>query len=113
MKKVRTILLGMVIVGFIVWSNDPIDDTANFIIGGLVPGTDIALGFWHTVGMIVLCAWAVKRAVTTLRLQLLEHTAKQITAEKMKDEFAAQHNVTFNPKQRSVIAAPTNSGLFS
>lgn len=105
MKKIRAILLVMAMVGFVVWSHDPIDDAANFIIGGLVPGTNIALGFWHTAGVIALLIWAVKRSITALRLQLLEHTAKQITAEKIKDEFSMQHNSSFDPKQRSVIAA--------
>lgn len=113
MKKVRTIFFIMAIVGYVVWSHDPIDDTMNFIIGGIVPGTDIVLGFWHTVLMICLFGWAIKRTITAIRLQLLEHTAQQITKEKMKEEFSAQHAVTFDKNQRSVIAAPTNSSISS
>lgn len=109
MKKVRVLLVISVIIAFAVWSHDPIDDAANFIVGGLVPGTDIALGFWHTAGVVFLLMWLLKRSVTALRLQLLEHTAKQITAEKVKQEFAEQHSTTFDPKQRSVIAAPTST----
>jgi uncharacterized membrane protein len=109
MKKLATALFVAAVVGFILWSHDPIDDTVNFIIGGSIPGTTYALGFWQTIGLIALLLLGLKRIVTSLRLQFLENTAKQINAEKIKQEFAEQHNVTFDPKMRSVIAAPTKN----
>lgn len=107
MKKVRTILFAMAIMGFVVWSHDPIDDTANFIVGGSVPGTKIVLGFWPTIGFIGILFWILKRAITSIRLQLLEHTAKQISAEKMNQDFKEKNTAVLEPSQRAVIAAPT------
>lgn len=109
----RTIIVMVAIVGFVVWSHDPIDDTVNFIIGGSIPGTNLALGFWQTVLCIALLLWVIKRMIAKVRLQLLEQTASQIKAEKMKEEFTERHTVTFDPKQRSVIAAPTKSNATS
>lgn len=104
-KKIVWALVLVAIIGLMVWSNDPIDDTMNFIIGGSIPGTKLALGFWPTIGVIGTVLLLIHRGLRHTRLQMLENTAKQIKSENAKNEFRNQNSGEFDPKQRSVIAA--------
>lgn len=87
MKYVRILLVIAPVAGFMMWSNDPADDIIHFIIGGTIPGTKQALGFWPILLCIFTLVCLYIRFARNLRLQMLEHTAKQITAEKQRSEF--------------------------
>lgn len=98
-------LVLVAIIGLAFWSNDPINDTVNFIIGGSIPGTKLALGFWPMIGVIAGILLLIRRGLRHTHLQMLENTAKQIRAEEAKTEFKNQNSSEFDPEQRSVIAA--------
>lgn len=105
MKKLLWASILIAVVSFIVWSNNPIDDTMNFIIGGTVPGTKHSIGFWSMIGFIGLILLAIRSAFRGLKLQMLAHTAREIKAEEAKKDFEASSNFEFDRSKRSVIAA--------
>ncbi len=105
---VKKLLWGVIVVaviGFIVWSKNPLDDTVNFIIGGSVPNSDLSIGFWSMAGIILLILLVILKAISNLKLQMLAATAKQIKSEEAKKEFEDSNNFEFDRSQRSVIAA--------
>jgi|GEM_PF-3996939 len=105
MKRALYTGIVLAIIGFIMWSKHPLNDTMNFIIGGSIPGTKYAIGFWSFLPVIGLTLYFVHRGIKNLRLQMLENTAKQIKAEQVKSDFESSSNASFDPSQRSVIAA--------
>ncbi len=105
MRKVLWVSVLMAIVGFIVWSKNPLDDTMNFIIGGSIPGTKHSIGFWSMLGVAGLILTIIHHAYKDLKLQMLAQTAKEIKAEEAKKEFQDSHNFEFDRSKRSVIAA--------
>ncbi len=116
MKKVVWALVMASVISFLIWSKNPLDEVANFIIGGEVPGTKLVLSFWPSIGLATITLWLVKRWVKSLRVQMLSHTAQEINSEKAQAEFKEAHDSNeFNHKNRAVIAAPQSvesSSLF-
>lgn len=105
MRKLLWAIVLSAVVGFIVWSKNPLDDTVNFIIGGSIPGSEISIGFWSMVGIILLIILIILKAIANLKLQMLEATSKQIKSEEAKKEFEDSNNFEFDRSQRSVIEA--------
>ena len=103
MKKLRTIIVMSFILSYILLSNNPIDDTMNFIIGGSIPGTKFAIGFWPSVGIILIIAWLIKKYIQSLKLQMLEHTAKQIKSENSLKEFSDTYGDTDQSLQKAIL----------
>lgn len=103
MQKLYTALILGLFIGFILWSNNPIDDTMNFVVGGTIPGTKSSLGFWPMIGIITGLLWLLMRFTRHLKLQMLEHTAKQITAEKARDEFAENYGTKDPALQKAIL----------
>lgn len=91
--------------------NDPLNTFASFLIAGVVPGTNIMLGLWPTIGVGVMASWLLLRWIKRIRLQALEHTARQITAEKEVTQ-QVEEKLVLDPSRRSVIAAPTSRAVF-
>jgi len=96
------IILGL-LVTYVTWSKNPIDDTMNFILGGTIPGTKTALGFWPMIGMIIAMFGLLIRFVGHLKLQMLEHTAKQIKTEKALDKFTQSYDTKDPDLQKAVL----------
>lgn len=105
MKKATWVSVLTATVGFMVLSNDPLNDTVNFIIAGSIPGTNLSIGFWSTLLLAAILLWCVHLGFKKAKLQMLEHTATQIKAEQAKAEFEDSNKTQFNRKNRSVIAA--------
>lgn len=105
MKKLLWAGILASIVGFIVWSNDPLNDTVNFIIAGSIPRTDISIGFWSTILLALLLLWGVFKALKSLRMTMFEQYADQSTSSAAKKAFEDANKIEFDKSQRSVIAA--------
>lgn len=103
----RKIIWGSVlvaIVGFVIFSGDPLNDFANFIIGGSIPGTNRSIGVWSTLLLVMILLWAVSRGFKRAKFQMIEHGTNQF---KKESKTASDSEISkFDPKQRSVIAAP-------
>ena len=95
------------IISFMIWSKDPLNDVVNFIIGGSIPGTQVSIGFWSAIGLALFILLLIHRGIKNARLEMLEHTAKQIKAEQAQAEFKESSSPEFDSKRRSVIAART------
>jgi hypothetical protein len=112
----RKLLMGSVLVvacGYALSRvNDPLNAFASFIIAGAVPGTNIMLGMWPTIGIGLVAFWFLLRWIKQLRLQALEHTARQITAERQTAQQNEGGGLVLDPNRQSVIAAPTSRAVF-
>lgn len=95
----------MPIIGFIIWSKDPLNDVVNFVIGGTIPSTKHSIGFWSMILLSSVILFILNTILKGLKLQMLAHTAAQIKAEEAKKDFETSHNFEFDPSKRSVIAA--------
>ncbi len=105
MKRILWGVTVFLVISFIVWSKNPIDDTVNFIIGGTIPGTKNSIGFWPMIGLATTTLVFIKKAFASLKFQMLAHTATEIKSEAAKKEFEEAHNYEFDRSKRSVIAA--------
>lgn len=104
----KLLILGIfsVAAAFVIFVNDPLNSAVSFLIAGIVPGTNIVLGLWPTIGLAVVSLLIIRRALTHVRLKFLENTAKTITTEKLTAQFKDASTHEFDTKNRSVIAAP-------
>lgn len=107
-KKLIWMVVLAAITSFIVWSKSPLNDTVNFIIGGSIPGTKVALGFWPTLGIIAGTLLLIRLGIKSAQMQMIESATKQSKADQAKSEFKDQNSGAFDPKNRSVIAARSN-----
>ena len=103
MRKFYILLVIVSVFIFHNWSQNPIDDTMNFILGGTIPGTKTAIGFWPMLGLISFLLWLLVRFVKHLKLQMLEQTAKQITIEKARDEFSDTYGTKDPALQKAIL----------
>lgn len=87
MKKLGFVVLISLIILFMMLSNDPLNDTVNFLIAGSIPGTTLALGFWPTMGIVLALCYGLKKYIDHLKDQLIQQTAEQISEENVKKEF--------------------------
>lgn len=108
MKKALWASAVLAIIGFVTWSSDPLNDVANFIIAGSIPGTDTSIGLWSTLLLAAVLLLLVRLGFKHASLQMLEHTATQIKAEEAQAEFKSAHEGEFDRSKRSVIAAPSS-----
>lgn len=51
MRKMLWIGAVLLVVGFAMWSKDPLNDVVSFIMSGSIPKTNIELNFWQTLGL--------------------------------------------------------------
>ncbi len=103
MRKLYILIILGLLIAYVTWSKNPIDDLMNFILGGTIPGTKTALGFWPMIGMIIVQLGLLVRFVGHLKLQMLEHTAKQITSEKARDDFAESYGTKDPALQKAIL----------
>lgn len=104
-KKLLGIVILVALVLYVTRIDDPLNSLVSFVIAGVVPGTNIMLGLWPTLGVGMAALWLVSKLVKYVRLQMLEHTANQITAEKLKAQFEENSQHEFEYKNKAVIAA--------
>jgi hypothetical protein len=105
MRKFVWACIAIIGIGFIIISNDPLNEAANFIIGGSIPGTQYSIGAWSSLLLVAILMWVLSRGLRRARFQMLEHTAKMITKEQT-DISKTIEDVTFDRRNRGVIAAP-------
>lgn len=102
-------LLFLSIVGLVVLYTQlipsPLNSAVAFVVGGIVPGTDIMLGIWPMILLGLLLIYLLMKFVAHIRLKFLENTAKTITAEKLVSEFKDINSSGVETKNNSVIAA--------
>lgn len=106
MKRVAWAVVSAAIVGFIVWSKDPLNDTVNFIIAGSIPGTKLSIGLWSTLILAAILLWLVRLGFKAARLQMMEETTPQIKIKSTKVTLEEPKTIKFDHSKRSVIAAP-------
>lgn len=111
MKKLVWVSILVAVISFVVWSNDPLNDAANFIIAGSIPGTSISIGFWSTLALASLLLWITYRGFKSQQHKIMEQQTKQNKTESAKKEFEDTHKVEFDRSQRSVIAARSETSL--
>ena len=88
MRKMLWIGAVLLVVGFAMWSKDPLNDVVSFIMSGSIPKTNIELNFWQTLGLVGA------------------RKAADITAEEAKRDFKERSDPeSIATKKRSVIAA--------
>lgn len=104
-KKLLGIFILVAIILYVTQIHDPLNSFVSFIIAGVVPGTNIMLGLWPTLGVGMIALWLLSKIIKYVRLQMLEHTANQIKAERLKAEFKENSQHEFEGKNRAVIAA--------
>lgn len=93
------------ITAYIGFVDDPLNSLISFLIAGSIPNTEIALGLWPSLGAAVIILVLTGRFARHIRYKILEHTAAQITEEKLKANFENKSGATFDKAKRSVIAA--------
>lgn len=90
---------------------DPINDTAAFIVAGVVPNTNIVIGPWPMIGLGIVALYVMVKVIQRLHYRTLEYTAKKIQAEKLAQKFKEDYEGS-EIKRRSVIAAPQSKSLY-
>lgn len=111
MKKALWASVVLAIVSFAMWSKDPLNDVAIFIIAGTIPGTNFSFGFWSTLALAGILLWAVYRALKRQQQLMIEQHTKYNKIERAKKEFEQSHSIEFDRSQRSVIAARTETSI--
>ena len=115
MRGKLLILTGAALIGFyLALVPDPLNDTASFIVAGLIPGTNYMIGPWLMICLGLLACYGIIKATRRLRFRSLAYTAKEIRAEKLARTFAEANSgdEDVNTKRRAVIAAPQTKSLY-
>lgn len=102
----------LLIVGFAMWSKDPLNDVVSFIMSGSIPRSDIVLNFWQTVGVVGVCSALIVAAGKAVQFEMLGRKAADIKEEQAKQEFKDQSDPEPTAsKNHSVIAAGVPESL--
>lgn len=100
-------MLGFIvaILLFFTLSKDPLQTFLNFIIGGIVPGIDVSLGFVPSLSLIVALLYAVYSITRQLKHQKIVQETRLNKLENEKKEFSEANSGERIKKHASVIAA--------
>jgi hypothetical protein len=86
--------------------DDPLKILLNFIIGGLIPNTEISLGLFPSIAVMAGILLLVQRWTRKIRLESMARTALEVKEERTKTELLAkEHSGKTEPRNNSVIAA--------
>jgi hypothetical protein len=104
--KRKLLILSMVaaMVGVAIFHHDPLQLLANFIVGGVVPGLNISLGFIPTLGVILALLWLMKRWISDIHFQMIRRTALEMSAENAQKELTVSE-AQDRSERRAVVAA--------
>lgn len=107
MRKKLTIglILGIVLMSFLL-IKDPLQMFFDFLIGGIVPGLNISLGFVPSIAFIVLIIWVINKWVNELRHHMIVQQTNLNKVEAKRREFK-DSNSNESTKNKSVISART------
>ncbi len=106
MRKMLWIGAVLLVVGFAMWSKDPLNDVVSFIMSGSIPKANIELNFWQTLGLVGVFSGLLVAASKALQFEMLARKAADITAEEAKRDFKERSDPeSIATKKRSVIAA--------
>jgi hypothetical protein len=83
----------------------PLNSAVAFVVGGIIPGTNIMLGIWPMILLGLILSYLLIKFVSHIKLKFLENTAKTITAERLVSEFKDVNSSGIETKNNSVIAA--------
>jgi hypothetical protein len=104
MKKILFWVFAVLVLLALILIDHPILMLFNFIIGGVIPGVNVSLGFIPFMIVIIGLLLAVKWSINRTRLQMLKRSAEINKIEAHKKDFAETHS-TESAKNNSVIAA--------
>ncbi len=106
--RVKLILLVtiLVVLAYSQTLKSPLNSAVAFVVGGIIPGTNIMLGVWPMLLIGLVAVVGVMKYISHIRLKFLENTSKTITAEKLVEDFKQANSTEVATKNTSVIAAP-------
>lgn len=107
-KKIVWGLILVAAVSYVVLSNDPLNDTVNFIIAGSIPGTKISIGFWSTMLVAGALLFIIRRAVKNAQHTMI---ASEIEKKKRTKEMKEATELEFDHSKRAIIAAPSHKSM--
>lgn len=105
MKKLLFWALILGIASFALLTEHPMLTLLDFVIGGVVPGLNISLGFLPSLAVVLLLFWLLARWVKHLHHQMMSHATNLNKVEIEKKDFT-ERNAGEIVKNTSVIAAP-------
>lgn len=111
MRKKITIglVLSIVLISCLV-IKDPLQMFFDFLIGGIVPGLNMSLGFLPSLGFIIVLIWMINKWIKDLRHHMIIQQTNLNKVETKRREFSDNHsNDTI--KNKSVISARTAKQL--
>lgn len=76
----------------------------NFIVDGLVPGTDIRFGFMPTIALIIGLLFLVIKWIQEIRFEMIRQTALEINAERVAAELNTSYRQE-SSERRKVVAS--------
>jgi hypothetical protein len=109
-KKLLILITCLVILAVVIFHHDPLQMVANFIIGGIVPGLDISLGFLPSLAVIIALLLLMKRWVRELHFQMVRRAALDMNAERARLELEDTDTKDQVKNRRAVIAARSLKG---
>jgi membrane protein implicated in regulation of membrane protease activity len=109
-RKLLILTITSAVVAVAVFHHDPLQMVANFIIGGIVPGINISIGFIPSLLIIIALLLLMKRWVRELHFQMIRRAALEMNAERTKQELETTHAPDKAERSRSVIAARSLEG---
>jgi uncharacterized membrane protein len=104
-RKLLILIITSAVVAVAVFHHDPLQMVANFIIGGIVPGINVSIGFIPSLLIIITLLLLMKRWIHELHFQMMRRAALEINAERTKQELETSHTTDEVDRSRSVIAA--------
>ena len=111
MRKKLTIgvILTIVLISCLV-VKDPLQILFDFLVGGIVPGLNISLGFLPSLGFIFTLIWVINKWVKELRHNMIVKQTSLNKVEAKRREFSENHS-NETAKNKSVISARTAKQL--
>ncbi len=104
-QKLLPAVIFLAITGLVLTGADPLSLALNFIVGGVIPGLDITLGFLPSLAFIILLIMLIRRWIKDLRFQMIRRTALEINAENSKLALADATTKERRERQAATITA--------
>lgn len=105
-NKFKWVILISILVALTIVER-PMSILLNFIVGGVIPGLNISLGFLPFIGVVISIIWATFQLLKNTRRQMIKHATKLNRLELKTKEFKELNSGEGETISSSVIAAPT------
>ncbi len=105
MRKKLTIglILSIILVSCLA-INDPLQMLFDLLIGGIVPGLNISLGFLPSLGFVLALLWLIQKWVKDLQHHIIVEQTQLNKLDAKRREFTDNHAYE-TVKKKSVISA--------